>query len=111
MLNFLILMFGPVLVAFITLLVFKGKILLWEFGAQIGVVALFVGVALACVYEGRTWDTEVWNGQVTEREHHTVSCSHSYECNCTTDKDGHRSCSTCYEHLYDVDWSPTTLIF
>jgi len=105
MLNFLLLMILPVLIALITLLVFKGKILLWEFGAQIGVVALFVGVALACVYEGRTWDTEVWNGQVTSRESHHVSCEHSYQCHCRTDKDGHESCDTCYEHFYDVDWT------
>src|SRR5208282_20480 len=104
-LNFLLLMIFPVLIALATLLAFKGKVLFWEFAAQVGVVALFVGVALACVYEGRTYDTEVWNGQVTEREHHHVSCEHSYECNCYTDDKGNRHCSTCYEHLYDVDWT------
>jgi len=110
MLNFLLLMIVPVLIALATLLVFKGKILLWEFGAQVGVVALVIGIALAAAYEGRTEDVEVWNGQVTSRQRHEVSCSHSYSCNCTPEYDSKGNytgehCDTCYEHNYDVDWT------
>lgn len=115
MLNFLLLMILPILIALVTLFVFKGKVLIWEFAAQIGVVALVVGIGLFCAYEGRTSDTEVWNGQVTAKKRNEVSCRHSYECNCyyTEDCSGSgssrsctstRHCSTCYEHSYDVDW-------
>jgi hypothetical protein len=114
-LNFLLLMLFPLIIALVTLLVFKGKVLFWEFAAQVGVVALFVAVALGIAYESRTSDTEVWNGQVTAKKRNEVSCRHSYECNCyyTEDCSGSGSsrsctstkhCSTCYEHSYDVDW-------
>ena len=112
MLNFLLLMIFPVLIALATLLAFKGRVLFWEFAAQVGVVALFIGIGLGLAYNSRTSDTEVWNGQVTEREHHHVSCSHSYSCNCHEVCTGYgknescsEHCDTCYEHSYDVDWT------
>ncbi|BDD79679.1 hypothetical protein [Burkholderia phage FLC9] len=49
-------------------------------------------------------DTEIWNGEITKKVREEVSCEHSYECNCSTDKDGRKTCSTCYEHNFDVDW-------
>jgi len=57
-------------------------------------------------------DHEVLNGQVTSKTSERVSCEHSYQCNCvescSTDSNGNRSCSTtcstCYDHSYDVDW-------
>lgn len=58
-----------------------------------------------------TMDTEIWSGKVLDKTQERVSCSHSYECNCTetcTTTNGHRSCSkscsTCYEHSNDFDW-------
>src|SRR5262245_58928714 len=53
--------------------------------------------------------TEIWNGEVTNKQRNEVSCSHSYSCNCTPtydDKGNYtgQSCQTCYEHDYDVDW-------
>ena len=50
-------------------------------------------------------DVEVRNGVVTSKHKETVSCSHSYSCNCT--KNG---CSTCYEHFNDYDWVVETNI-
>lgn len=65
-------------------------------------------------YSGRglkTLDTEILNGEVTNKQRNKVSCSHSYPCNCRPSCSGSgnsRSCSTvcqtCYEHSYDVDW-------
>src|SRR5271166_1902059 len=111
MLNFLLLMLFPLIIALVTLFAFKGKVLLWEFAAQVGVVALFVAVAIGIAYESRTTDTEVWNGQVTQKKRNEVSCRHSYSCNChevCSGSGSNRSCSehcdTCYEHRYDVDW-------
>ena len=77
-------------------------------------------------------DTELLNGEVTGKARETVSCSHSYSCNCrmeptvttdsncrmeptvTTDSKGnasvsyHQVCDTCYEHDHDYDWDVDT---
>lgn len=49
-------------------------------------------------------DVEIINGAVTGKAQERVSCSHSYSCNCTRNSKGNRTCSTCYEHLFDYDW-------
>lgn len=58
-----------------------------------------------------TMDTEIWSGKVIDKSKDKVSCSHSYECNCTetcSTTNGSRSCSkscsTCYDHSYDYNW-------
>lgn len=58
-----------------------------------------------------TSDTEILNGQVTNKQKNRVGCRHSYSCNCREVCSGSgqsRSCSTvcdtCYEHSYDIDW-------
>lgn len=87
-------------------------------------VAIAVGVGilltLATFYlgkAGRTWDTEILNGQVTGKNSERVSCEHSYSCNCRQVCSGSgssRSCSThcdtCYEHSYDIDWNVQTTV-
>jgi hypothetical protein len=56
-----------------------------------------------------TADTEILNGEVTGKEQVSVSCSHSYDCNCqkTCDSKGScsESCDTCYDHFQDYDWT------
>src|SRR5208337_2452006 len=106
-LNFLLLMLIPFLIAVGVLIAFKGKVTWWEFLGQIGVVALVVGIAIGCAYEGRTRDTEVWNGQVTGKKRNEVSCRHSYRCHCHEVCSGSgknescsEECDTCYEHSY-----------
>ena len=116
MLNFILLMIVPLIIAVAVLLIFKKAVTLWEFFAQLGITAAFIGICLAVAYNSRTTDVEVWNGQVTQRETHHVSCSHSYQCHCHTvtstsgsgkskTTSSHEECDTCYEHSYDVDWS------
>lgn len=108
MLNFLFLMLVPTFIAMTALalgkFVFKGAVCWWEFALILAVPALAVVLGFTCAYWGRVLDTEVWNGQVTGREQVTVPCSHSYDCNCSSDSKGNRHCSTCYEHLHDYDW-------
>jgi hypothetical protein len=55
-------------------------------------------------------DTEIWNGYVKGKEQEEVSCSHSYDCHCKTDKKGNKSCDTCYEHGHDYDWNVYTSV-
>jgi hypothetical protein len=120
MLNFLLLMLIPTLIAVGALFYFKGRVTLPEFFGQLAVTALVILAGFGIAYWGSTTDTEVWNGQVTNKESHHVSCEHSYDCNCyytsettctgtgknrtctTTDV---KHCSTCYEHSFDVSWA------
>lgn len=111
MLDFTLLLMIPLMIAIGSLAFFKGKVTVIEFLCQVGVIAAFIGICLAVSYGARTTDIEVWNGQITEREHHQVSCEHSYPCNCrevctSTGKSESCSmvCDTCYRHPYDVDW-------
>ena len=76
-------------------------------------MALGASILAGCLVMAGMWhlsraqqitDTEIWNGQVTDKKQVWVSCSHSYECFCTTDRDGNRTCQTCYEHSNDWDW-------
>ena len=77
------------------------------------VAALVVFLLLTAVRVGitanATADMLTINGAVTKKFKDTVSCSHSYSCNCRTvmSSDGKTSstqCDTCYEHSEDYDW-------
>lgn len=108
MINFLLLMILPVLISLGVLFYFKKEEAWKDALLQIGIVALITGIGLGVAYWQGTSDTEIWNGQVTNKQRNRVSCSHSYQCNCyyTTDSKGNSTehCSTCYEHSFDVDW-------
>lgn len=77
---------------------------------------LVAGASAVVVSCSNTHDVEVWNGTVASKRRNTVSCSHSYKCNChddcTKDSKGnnscHEVCSTCYEHSHDYDWDVYT---
>lgn len=76
---------------------------------------LIQSILMSAVYFGSMYgkglDTQILNGQVTDKSSERVSCSHSYSCNCSDICSGSGSsrsctkvCSTCYEHSYDIDW-------
>jgi len=78
-------------------------------------MALFIIVAVSSIvgffYLGRSLqarDTEIWSGEVTSKHQDIVSCSHSYQCFCTTDSEGYQTCQTCYDHSHDYDWTVDT---
>lgn len=100
----LFLMLIPILVGLGGLLFTKGRINWKEFLVMEGAVLL----VLLAGYGLSTWrsisDVEIWNGRIAFKGSWRVSCSHSYKCGCTTDKDGNESCSTCYDHAWDIDW-------
>ena len=52
-------------------------------------------------------DKEIWNGKIVRKVKGHVSCEHKYSCRCSG---GIETCSTCYEHYYDVDWRLDTTI-
>src|SRR5579863_496186 len=106
MINFLLLMLLPLLVSGGFLYYFKREESWKDFLLQVGIVAVITGIGLGLAYWQGTADTEIWDGQVTNKYSAHVSCEHSYSCNCytTTDSKGNTEehCSTCYEHAYDV---------
>lgn len=111
MFNFMLLLLVPMMIATSAMFYFKGKVTIREFCAQIGIVAVLIGLCLLIAYNDKTTDVEVWNGQVTNKQRERVSCRHSYSCNCRQECSGsgnNRSCTTvcdtCYEHNFDIDW-------
>lgn len=108
MIHFLLLMMVPCLISVLALIFFKRDDSYGDLAIQLGVVAAVMAIGLGIAYWSRTDDVEIWDGSVSGKARVEVSCEHSYECNCyyTTDSKGNstRHCSTCYEHLYDVDW-------
>lgn len=90
------------------------------FGELAANVAIGVVVVLIGWYGGRhmqTADYEVLNGQITSKSSRQVSCEHSYSCNCRKTCSGsgqnrscRKTCDTCHEHSYDVNWKLDTTV-
>jgi hypothetical protein len=114
----LILLVLPVAVAVFSFVVLKG--ITWkEFLLHVGIQLIVAGISAWIIYSKNTGDVEIWGGFVTYKQRETVSCSHSYQCNCrpvTTCSGSGKSqtcsttthCDTCYEHLHDYDWNVYT---
>lgn len=105
------LIFVPVIAAALLLIFFTKKVVWWEVAAMIVPSAIIILLMNTIMISSRTSDTEYFGSYTTRVTYYEawdeeVSCRHSYDCNCTTDKDGRKSCSTCYEHSYDVDYHP-----
>jgi hypothetical protein len=106
----------PVLLGLLSLAFSKGRITLKEFLAMELAVAAVLGIGYAVARHSSTSDREIWNGRITSKEQVTVSCDHSYSCNCyescSSDGKGGTSCTetcqTCYEHSNDYDWNLNT---
>lgn len=84
-----------------------------EAGIQFAIsILMCIGLAVATMSSRYTGlqDTEILNGYVQDKRSERVSCSHSYQCNCRTDSKGNRTCSTCYEHSYDINWVVDTTV-
>ena len=99
----------------------KGRLTYTEIAAEMGVLLVVVGIIFALGRVGKTWDTEVWNGEITGKDSKHVSCEHSYSCHCKTVHHkgscsgsgkkrsctsgwDERVCDTCYEHSFDIKW-------
>ena len=109
--SFLILFTIPALIIFINKYFYKRKeVSLKENLLQFGIQAAMCGILVAVFYGSNVHDVEILNGRTTDKARVRVSCSHSYDCYCTTDKDGHRSCSTCYRHSHDYSWRLYTTV-
>lgn len=107
---------GSVFLTLICYFIFKPQTLLFAGGIGAGsLLATFLACQAAMWVS--TSSTEIINGKVTGKEQNTVSCSHSYQCNCRTVTSGSGKnqttstvCDTCYEHSHDYDWDVYTTI-
>lgn len=82
-----------------------------EAGLFLLIQTLVIGTVYYGSMYGKGYDKQILNGQVTNKYHERVSCSHSYPCRCRTVTSGSGKnrttstvCDTCYLHAYDVDW-------
>src|SRR3989304_3295028 len=101
--------FIPVIAAVLLLVFFFKKIIWWELAILIAPSAIIILLLNTIMVSYRTGDTEYLGNYIKKVIYYQawdeeVSCRHSYDCNCSTDKDGHETCSTCYMHSYDVDY-------
>lgn len=101
----------PVVVCVLGLLFFPRKIVYWELFLNLGISFLFILLFKFTDGALQSRDIEYWSGYATRAEYYEfwdeeVPCTHSYDCNCTKDKEGNKSCDTCYQHDYDVDDHP-----
>lgn len=111
------LMLVPIIIGLVGLLASKGKLTVKEFICLELACLVIVGLGYGISRWTATSDTEIWSGRITGKEKNTVSCEHSYSCNCRETCSGSgssRSCSqtcdTCYEHSHDYDWDLYTNI-
>jgi len=108
----LLLLLVPVGLGLLGLYKWGDRVTIREFLTLEGVSLAFILICIGIAHWQATDDIELWSGRVTNKFRDTVSCSHSYSCNCRTECTGSgnsRSCSTvcdtCYEHSHDYDWT------
>ncbi|KWA84280.1 hypothetical protein WL29_23270 [Burkholderia ubonensis] len=110
-----LLLLVPLVWPFVAKAIWKHEITLGELATNLAIGVL---VVLAGYYGSRyaqAYDVEIHNGRLISKNSETVSCEHSYTCNCRQvctgsgkDQSCSTTCDTCYEHSYDVDWKLKT---
>lgn len=115
MFAFFLIVAGVPLLAALGAYVFLDGVTWKEFLCIIAAMLVVAGSSAGIVSCANTHDVEAWNGVVSGKERNTVSCSHSYPCNCRQtctgsgkDRSCSTTCDTCYEHLWDYDWDVHT---
>lgn len=84
----------------IAIIFYRKEYTWWEYILQL---IIPIGIVMAMYYittHARIMDTEYWGNTIVKVEYQEQyeywdPCKDTYDCNCTTDKDGNRSCDTC----------------
>jgi hypothetical protein len=74
--------------------------------AGLGLVGIIFGIS----YGAAVSDTEIWSGKILSKERLHGTYEQPYDCFCTTDNQGNRSCQTCYETHYTVHWQTASTL-
>ena len=109
--TFYLILAVPIVWALFMRLKFKATITWLEMGAQIFIASLVLTAVWFAGSYSQTFDTEIWNGEVTKKTRHEDTYMESYQCNCRTECSGSgdsRSCSTvcdtCWRKHWTVEW-------
>lgn len=106
---------GALLIPFITAIVlymmFRHRTVWWEFAVPLLSSFVFIFMMKALIEYAQVQSKEYWGSFISRVEYYEdwdeeVPCTHSYDCNCSTDDEGNEDCETCYMHAYDVDYHP-----
>ncbi len=96
------LLFIPIVIGAAAMIFGKGELTIKEFLVQEAVIlVIIVGgyfLSVAATKASLSYDTEIWNGRIAEKNKGTESCCHDYPCNphdCNCDDKGH--CDTCWD--------------
>ena len=91
----------------------RTNIVWWEFVINIAVSSLLAIGTYHLYSFSVSSDTEYWGDMVEyvqwDQEYQSYEwnpCCRTYECSCSTDKDGNRSCSTCCDGCYECNTYP-----
>lgn len=102
--SLILLLAGSLLIPIIAKYFFHTTITIQEMLIHFVVVILVIVSVWNVGKWSQTADTEIWNGVITSKHRDHDTYEESYDCNCSTDAKGNRSCSTCWETHYTVDW-------
>lgn len=99
----------PIIAAFVLFKFFNHRVTIWEFFIPFAATLVTILIMKFSSEGAQTMDVEYWSEPAShaiysEPWDEEVPCTHSYDCNCTKDDKGNETCSTCYEHSYDVDY-------
>lgn len=94
----------PLIVTWVAKIIFPHKITWTEWFVSAAVCCVFAVAGYFVVTSHMMRDVEILNGQVTGKDRIHDSYRESYSCNCRTDRDGNRTCDTCYRTIYTVEW-------
>lgn len=101
-------------IAFVFVLVaaslFRKHFVWWEYFILLAAPLLLSGIIYGIDTNARVSDTEFFSNQTVKVEYYEYwetyvhkTCTRTYDCNCSTDSKGHKSCSTCTE-TYDCSY-------
>lgn len=94
----------PVLIIWVSRYMFPHQISYKEMGIQFAVISIVVTITFFAGTGSLSHDTEILNGYIVSKDRIHDTYEDPYDCNCSTDSDGNKSCMTCYETRYTVEW-------
>lgn len=102
--EFLAILCIPVIICWISKVVWARDITWGELGASVFISALITAAVLAMGMYSATSDVEVLSGQVTGKTRTEGTYLESYSCHCRRDSKGNNHCQTCHRRHYTVHW-------